>query len=137
MENLGTTDSQRRNARSRLATYFLTPDPVAIRRSLFLRGDTVKEAGLYRNNAYAATASQENGTNIVDNISAIEYVEEAKVSEKYNEMVVPAGRVVDLTDSGLQDNEDARDNTDTSIISGTDSSGLPKLRSLRKRKRRR
>jgi murein DD-endopeptidase MepM/ murein hydrolase activator NlpD len=137
MENLGTTDSQRRNARSRLATYFLTPDPVAIRRSLFLRGDTVKEAGLYRNNAYAATASQENGTNIVDNISAIEYVEEAKVSEKYNEMVVPAGRVVDLTDSGLQDNEDARDNTDTSIISGTDSSGLPKLGSFRKRKRRR
>jgi murein DD-endopeptidase MepM/ murein hydrolase activator NlpD len=137
MESLGTTDSQRRNARSRLGTYFLTPDPIAIRRSLFLRGNTVKEAGLYRNNAYAATASQENGTNIVDSLDAIEYVEEAMVSEKYNEMVLPAGSYTDLTDSGLQDNEDARDNTNTSILSGTDSSGLPKLKTFRKRKRRR
>jgi hypothetical protein len=137
IENLGATDSQRRTARSRLATYFLTPDPIAIRRSLFLRGDTAKTAGTYRNNALAATATQENGTNIVDNIAAIEYVEEAKISEKYNEMVVPAGKAVDLTDSGLQDNEDARDNPNTSILSGTEGSGLPKLGSMRKRKRRR
>lgn len=137
IENLGATDSQRRNARSRLATYFLTPDPIAIRRSLFLRGDTAKTAGTYRNNAFAATATQENGTNIVDNIAAIEYVEEAKISEKYNEMVVPAGKAVNLTDSGLQDNEDARDNPNTSILSGTEGSGLPKLGSMRKRRRRR
>jgi murein DD-endopeptidase MepM/ murein hydrolase activator NlpD len=136
-ESLGATDSQRRNARSRLATYFLTPDPIAIRRSLFLRGDTVKEAGLYRNNAYAATATQENGTNIVDSLDAIEYDAEARISEKYNEMVVPAGRYSDLTDSGLQDNEDARDNSGTSSITGTDATGLPKLGSMRKRKRRR
>jgi hypothetical protein len=133
-ESLGATDSQRRNARSRLATYFLTPDPIAIRRSLFLRGDTVKEAGLYRNDAFIGA---QDGNNMTDNLEAIEYVAEARISEKYNEMVVPAGRYSDLADSGLQDNEDARDNAGTSSITGTDATGLPKLGSMRKRKRRR
>ena len=133
-ESLGATDSQRRNARSRLATYFLTPDPIAIRRSLFLRGDTVKEAGQYRNDAFIGA---QDGNNMTDNLEAIEYVAEARISEKYNEMVVPAGRYGDLEDSGLQDNEAARDNAGTSSIAGTDATGLPKLGSMRKRKRRR
>jgi murein DD-endopeptidase MepM/ murein hydrolase activator NlpD len=123
IENLGPTEAQRRNAGSRLATYFVTPDPIAIRRSLFLRGTETKEAGLFSHNGRLLSSPLGNNT---DRTDSIEYDAEARISRVYDEMVVPAGSQTNLVDDGLQDNEDARDNAGTSSLSGTDAGAQPK-----------
>jgi len=86
-EGMGATDTQRRTAESRLATYFITPDPVAIRRSLFLRPSGAKfDPGAASNLRGTGVM----GVNLVDQID--EWTgENNNVATKYNEAVIPAG----------------------------------------------
>jgi hypothetical protein len=113
-EGMGATDSQRRTAKSRLATYFVTPDPVAIRRSLFLRPEGSKfDPG---------TASNVQGTgvmgvNVVDQIDAWEG-EDKNIATKYNEAVIPAGATNKVDETLPSGNAD--DSPGKSTVSGMD-----------------
>lgn len=86
-DRMGATDSQRRTSKSRLATYFITPDPVAIRRSLFLRpaGSSFDPGALTR---LIGTGSE--GANQVDVIDEWDEKDQ-NIAVKYNEAVIPAG----------------------------------------------
>lgn len=77
--------SQRRKSTSRLATYFITPDPVAIRRSLFIRNGASTEGGS------ASLAAYREGINVVDSVDYINFDADDGLSALYNERVVPAG----------------------------------------------
>lgn len=123
IESLGATNSQRRNAQSRLANYFVTPDPIAIRRSLFLRGSEAKTAGLF---THQGGLSGQLGNNASDSLEAVEFDAETMIAEKYNEMVAPSGSYNDFEETVLPDNESARDISPTSSLSGKRGSGIPK-----------
>jgi hypothetical protein len=45
--------------------------------------------------------------NIVDSIGAIEYDEETRIAEKYNEMVIPAGGPTDIKENEISDESNA------------------------------
>jgi murein DD-endopeptidase MepM/ murein hydrolase activator NlpD len=84
---MGAPESQRRTSKSRLATYFVTPDPVAIRRSLFLRGGKSVEAG-------QRTGLGSTGENVVNTTDSHLYIDldtDTYISSKYNERISPAG----------------------------------------------
>lgn len=129
---LGSTSSQRKTSRSRLATYFVTPDPIAIRRSLFIHGNRAKEAGLYINEAHTSGFGIL-GVNGTDRIEDIEYNTESRLSKRYDEIVVPAdGRATpdDSADDAPPGNEEAQDNTSSASMTNTVGSGIPKVKKL-------
>jgi murein DD-endopeptidase MepM/ murein hydrolase activator NlpD len=106
-EAMGATDEQRRTSRSRLATYFITPDPIAIRRSLFLRAGTSSTGGGQDDFNSGMRGLGSSLGNIVDSIGAIEYDEETRIAEKYNEMVIPAGGPTDIKENEISDESNA------------------------------
>jgi len=118
-EQMTATKTQRRTGKSRLATYFVTPDPVAIRRSIFLRGGSAQAGG--GTNSLLGTGA--NTKNLVDDIDAIEFDKDSRVATKYDEMVSPAGSY-ELTkrmeDDAVDDNEGTNDQSRSDSVSGTD-----------------
>ena len=125
---MGATETQRRTASSRLATYFVTPDPVAIRRSLFIKNNNTTDAGLFVSDSMPAFTSR----NFTDDIEAIEYDEQKRRSKKYDEAVIPAGAPVDLRTDEPTGGEDATDNSRLDSVSQTDSRGVDKNDALGK-----
>lgn len=120
-EQMTATKTQRRTGRSRLATYFMTPDPVAIRRSIFLRGGGAEAGGSLGNSLIGTGADTKN---LVDDIDAIEFQQDSRIATKYDEMVSPAGSY-ELTkrmeDDAVDENEEgANDQSRSDNISGTD-----------------
>ena len=88
--SLKTPETQRRTSGSRLATYFLTPDPVAIRRSLFIRNGSTETGGLvtFMGGMKQATDGR---PNVTDTLAVDTLDEETMLHAGYNEIVIPAG----------------------------------------------
>ena len=85
-EPMGATKGQRRASTSRLGTFFITPDPVAIRRSLFLTpGGRDADPGSY--SGLQVTGST--GRNEVDYIDPDGW--DGNIALKFDEAVIPAG----------------------------------------------
>lgn len=101
---LDVPESQRRTSSSRLAKYFVTPDPIAIRRSLFIRssGSIERDPG----NASSIPKSDKYGlVNTTDIFPGAEIDEKTGVTtvtsedKKYTEKVIVAGSQVDPEDT--------------------------------------
>jgi transcriptional regulator with XRE-family HTH domain len=126
LESFKVTKSQRKTANSRLATYFLTPDPVAIRRSLFLRDGKAVEIGL-AGSVVGPSGVLHEFANIIDDVGAIEFDSDTLISKKYDESVRPAGSNDLLkqmeSDSVTDDINEESDSPQLSHVSGTDSIG--------------
>ena len=82
VESFNPTDSQRKTSRSRLATYFLTPDVLAVRRSTILNGTSF----IGHRFTNTLTAAQDGGVNQIDNTAQ----DENGVDETYDEHLIPA-----------------------------------------------
>lgn len=78
-------EDQRKTAKSRLATYFLTPDVLAVRKATVLRGSGVPPRELTNKVTGAANAGETG--NAVDSTQQ----DEAGVDLTYDERVVPSG----------------------------------------------
>jgi len=119
-EQMNATKDQRKTGRSRLATYFVTPDPVAIRRSIFLRDGGAAVGGGEGNSLLGSGADAKNS---VDDIDSIEFDKDSRISTKYDELVSPAGSY-ELTkrmeDGAVDENEGENDQPRTDTVSGTD-----------------
>ncbi len=103
------TDTQRRTSSGRLSTYFVVPDPIAVRRALVLRSPGFEFSGAARGGG--AGASYQND------------VDSAQVAATYNETVVLAGSVD--PDVAFEDNDIQ---VDQIRISGDLRFGLERLR---------
>lgn len=116
-KGMGATKSQRKLSTSRLATYFVTPDPIAIRRSLYIQGNEVNEPGTFINSSNI----KDFGSNSVDAIEAIEYDAETRIAEKYDEAVIPAGGSFTYENIEYEDGK-ITDNSRKSVTTGVDPS---------------
>lgn len=112
-KQMGATEKQRRTSDSRLATFFITPDPVAIRRSLFIKPggrdfDPGSMSGL--------EVSGHTGRNEVDYIPADGW--KGIVATKYNEAVIPAGATNKVDDPAPEPDNDPTDTASNTRLTG-------------------
>lgn len=87
-KQMNAPSSQRRTSKSRLATYFVAPDPIAIRRSLFIKNGKATLGGGGSPLANRTWFTNQNGT---DSLDRIDFDEEDSISYLYGELVSPAG----------------------------------------------
>lgn len=118
VESFNPTKDQRKSAKSRLATYFITPDPVAVQRATVLHGKSFNiDRTISPLIPYAA-----DGSNITD----LNMRDDFGVHTDYNEKVMPAGttEVSSLLDEEQIDANQAEDAVedidDQSILGGVE-----------------
>ena len=111
-EPMGATANQRRRSTSRLGTFFITPDPVAIRRSLFLNPTGRKfDPGSFS----GLEAAGHTGRNEVDYIDPDGW--DGIIATKFDEAVIPAGATERPTET-IPEYEPAEDKGSNTTVIG-------------------
>lgn len=104
VNGLDVPDTQRRTSSSRLAKYFITPDPIAIRRSLFVRSSGSIEnspgsrSSQPRSNVYGLFNDTDSFPN-ADTDEKTGFTTIVAADKDYTEKVILAGGTVDLEDT--------------------------------------